>query len=320
MNTIIIPDTNSWKFTGKRGKACYDDYKFAGEMKIVAEFLDRYNLQNQINIVLPDFVLKEQKRQIRACLLEDLKSSERLARYKLIPKQKKSKVLTKKWEKDFDLSVKNFLKENSNITLIKKDGRKANKILEGITNRYFSHKAPFKNSDDFMDTLIWENTINNIDLNIYTNVIILTNDKGFSGCQNELQLETERNCSIFTNGESVVSQLKSLYYQEVTYADMYKYIDGDYFGSSITEKIQDAFSSQYPNQTITSYDTSSWSSIMEIDDSDPEVTFFTINDHILWDTDDGKQYSGDLSIVLDNTKEILTFELDNITRANANES
>ena len=129
-----------------------------------------------------------------------------------------------------------------------------------------------------MDTLIWETVGTQSDFHRYTNIIILTSDAGFQGCQVELEKETGKNCYIINNETDVISKLGNLYNNEVKFADIYKFIRGEYFDNIVLDAIENNLKGLFPQEEIASVDTTNWIESLQIDSSsDEEDTYFQID-------------------------------------------
>lgn len=316
MNTVIIVDTNSWKFTGKKNGGFYGNYKFCGVIKKVADFIMEKNLGIYIDIFLPEYVYVEQKQQIKKELHKDLQATSRLVKYKILKKEADTEELLSKWEKSFEKSFKKFLQDNKNIVFIKHKKGYSNRILEGLIQRYIEQKAPFKNRSSFIDTLIWEIVLAQSNFHSYTNIIILTSDTGFQGCQAELERETGKNCYITSNETGAISKLQDLYYNEVKYQDIYEFIKDEYFDNMVLDAIENNFKELFPKEEIASFDTTNcnWIESLQIDDSpDEEDTYFQVDGEVYICTTSKHNYRCDVFIVLNQDREILELTVDNMT-------
>ncbi len=314
MKTVIITDTNSWKFTGKKG-GFYGNYKFCGTIKKIADFINEKNLEDYIDICLVEHVYIEQKKQIRNELHKDLLAVQRLDKYKILKHTMSIEDALSEWENSFDKSLKKFLKIKKNVHFIKYKKSDSKNILEGLILRYKMQKAPFKNKSSFMDSLIWEiiKTKNKFDK--YTNIIILTNDAGFRDCQKELEDETGKNCYILTDETRTINYLENTYYNEVKYADIYKFVNSEYFDNMVLNAVVENFQELYPKEEIISFSGIEWKQSIEVDESlDEEDVYFSISEKMFLETVSGNSYKCDIFIEMAQNREILSLVIDNITK------
>ncbi|UZE93705.1 MAG: DUF4935 domain-containing protein [Candidatus Pacearchaeota archaeon] len=245
--SLIVVDTNIIR-TKQDWESDFFELSPKGTFTELIYYIEKNNLQNLVNIAIPEIVIEEfseSKKENFNNSLTGLKK--KLELFKKMPCCDFSNI--KLPEESFDygnyitqkinelITAKNFIK------IIKIDATKSHEVLEDLKKRVFEGKKPFKKGSDrgFKDSLIWHCFLHNVDVNTFDYFYFLSeNSEDFNEeLKEEFESRFQRNLNFFTDVKEMISNLNEYYYLYEDYPEIIAHLQTDYFKGQLMDFISD---------------------------------------------------------------------------------
>ncbi len=212
-NTLIIFDTNAL-YDGEQVN--YSIQEVWGSLKQVIDFIDEYQLRENVQLALPQMVISElvslTNSDFKSCLSKINTNFERIRSIG------NWELKTKQGDFDFLEHMHSKLHELINAHEIRVIDYPPNDRFPLIIKRAIRKKSPFKTSTNvsdkgFKDVVIWESILSYQEILEYRNFILFTNNKeDFDGvCKAEFYEWFHRDIFILGSTDEVIDKLRQIH-------------------------------------------------------------------------------------------------------------
>lgn len=257
--TLILIDTNKARNV-LGGSPRYDTFEFGKEFNELNSFITENNLTEWITFAITEMTLKELLSQKKKVYEQDI-SNLNIAVTRLRNLDNVTIPEITLPGKDFNCvkilepKVSEFLQKNK-IHLIRIINDKKSLVFDVLIEKVIDIRPPFKqgrnnscSGNGFKDAVIWETLKQSEIIKKYSNIVLLTSDRDFDGCEKEIK---DINIQIITSTEYLIQELSTVYSQKILEKKYEKIIHNQYLLDKLKQLIAEEINSQPNDVTIIS--------------------------------------------------------------------
>ncbi|HEC88902.1 MAG TPA: DUF4935 domain-containing protein [Thermoplasmata archaeon] len=244
--TLVILDTNKIR-SNFEWESDYSNFEPKGDLLKLIDFIEKHNLQEVLFLGIPDIVLKEVinarcdnfKKQVNR-IKSDMKKLETM------PCCDFSQVGLP--EEDFDYrefikkKIDDFISSKKFILILELKKELYAEVLELLIEKATQKKKPFnEHGRGFKDALIWETILNFEDINSYSSVFVLSeNKKDFDyGLKEEFKKKFSKELDFEANTDALIASLENIYGLYIRYPAVLSHLKTDYFEDQLKQYLTD---------------------------------------------------------------------------------
>jgi len=244
--TLVIIDTNKIR-NNFEWESNYSKFEPKGDLLKLIDFIEKNNLQKHIFIGIPEIVLEEfintrceNFKKIVDRLKTDIKKLETM------PCCDFSKIILPGEDFDYREFIKKktrkFIYRKKFILILKLKKSNYKETLEILIEKATQKKKPFNESGKgFKDALIWETILNLKDINKYSTIFVLSeNKKDFNyKLKEEFMKKFSKELNLEVSTETLIVSLENIYGIYIKYPNILSHVKTDYFKEQLKQYLID---------------------------------------------------------------------------------